>query len=164
MKRITHLALVLSLCGCYGKKPKTITGLEGKPMPSITLLAADSSTIYNTADIAPGKPTLLFSFETWCPYCKAQTESLISHIKSLKDINIYMVCNTQISEFKKFNKRYKLDKYPNIKAGVDYDWSFAKYFKSNQVPYLVIFDKQKKLRRVLKGKTTASTIKAISFE
>jgi thiol-disulfide isomerase/thioredoxin len=164
MKRITFIALVVSLCGCYGKKPKTITGLEGKPMPTITLLAADSSTMYNTADIAPGKPTLLFSFETWCPYCKAQTKALLSHIESLKDVNIYMVCNTQFPEFKKFNKQYELYKYPGIKAGVDNHLSFAKYFKTGQIPYLAIYDRQKNLKQVLVGKTAISTIKDIALE
>jgi thiol-disulfide isomerase/thioredoxin len=138
--------------------------LEGKPMPAIALLAADSSTIYNTADIAPGKPTLLFSFATWCPYCKAQTESLISHINSLKGINIYMVCNTQFSEFRKFYSHYKLKDYPNIKAGVDNNLSFVKYFKTGQVPYLAIYDQQKNLKQVLLGKTAISTIKDIAFE
>jgi thiol-disulfide isomerase/thioredoxin len=141
-----------------------ITGLEGKPMPSIALLAADSSTIFNTADIAPGKPTLLFSFETWCPYCKAQTESLISHLSTLKDINIYMVCNTPFPEFKKFYNHYKLNNYPTIKAGIDYNTSFANFFKTNRIPYLAIYDKQKNLKQVFLGKTAISTIKEISLK
>jgi thiol-disulfide isomerase/thioredoxin len=164
MKKITFIFLVVSLCGCYGKKPQKITGLEGKPMPAIALLAADSSTIINTANIAPGKPTLLFSFETWCPYCKAQTASLISHIKSLKDINIYMVCNTQFPEFKKFYNHYELNEYPSIKAGVDNNLGFAKYFKTTQIPYLAVFDKHKNLKQVFIGKTAISTIKEIALE
>jgi len=141
-----------------------VTGLEGKPMPAISLLAADSSTIINTADIEPGKPTLLFAFETWCPYCKAQTKSLISHIESLKGVNIYMVCNTPFPEFKKFNKQYDLYKYPGIKAGVDTNLSFANYFKTSQIPYIAIYDRQNNLKQVLIGKTAVSTIKDIALD
>lgn len=164
MKHIVFIVLALSLGGCYGKKPKMKTGLEGKPMPSIALLTADSSTIINTSDIAPGKPTLLFSFETWCPYCKAQTESLLSHEKALQGINIYMICNTQFPDFKKFYNHYKLYEYPNIKAGVDTNFSFAKYFKFNRVPYLAIYDRQKHLKQVLTEKTAINTITNLALK
>jgi len=163
MKYTVFILLILSLCGCYRKKARMKTGLEGKPMPSIALLATDSSTIYNTVNINPGRPTLLFSLETWCPFCKAQTQSIISHIMLLKDINIYMICNTQFSEFKKFANRYELNRYPNIKAGVDYNMSFERYFKSTKIPFLAIYDREKKLKQIIIGKTAISTIRGIAF-
>jgi thiol-disulfide isomerase/thioredoxin len=141
-----------------------ITGLEGKPMPAIALLAADSITIINTADIAPGKPTLLFAFETWCPYCRAQTKSLLSHIESLKGVNIFMICNTPLPAFKQFSAQYELKKYPGIKAGVDSNREFKNYFSATNIPYLAIYDKNKNLKQVLVGKTPISTIKDIAFE
>lgn len=162
--KYTAFILLLVFCSCYGRKPKIKTGLEGKPMPAIALLAEDSNTIFNTSNIANGKPTLLLSFETWCPYCKAQTKSLISNIKLLNEANIYLICNTNFSEFKKFYNHYELNKYPHIKAGVDNNFSFAKYFKTTQIPYLAVYDRQKKLKQVLIGKTAISTIKDIAFE
>jgi len=164
MKNTAFIILVLFVCGCYGKKPKMKTGLEGKSMPAIELLAIDSITIYKTNSIADGKPTILFSFETWCPYCKAQTKSIISQIKSLKDVNVYMLCYSQYPEFKDFYKRFELDKYPNIKAGIDYNISFAKYFKSTQIPYLAVYDNKKILKQVFVGKTPISSIKDAAFE
>src|SRR6266542_5580959 len=149
MKWIFFSLLGLMICGCFGKKPKIKTGLEGKPMPAISILSADGTTVVNTADIRRGRPTLLFSFATWCSYCNAQTQSIVSHISTLKDMNIYMVCNTDFSEFKKFDSRYHLSKYPNIKAGVDTGFSFFKYFNFEQRPFLAIYDKRKILKQVL---------------
>jgi thiol-disulfide isomerase/thioredoxin len=158
------VVVMVLFCSCYGRKPKFKTGLEGKPMPAIELLAADSTTIYRTNSIVDGKPTILFSFETWCPYCKAQMKSIISQINSLKDVNIYLLCYTQYPEFKEFYKHYELGKYPNIKAGIDYNMTFAKYFKSTQIPYLAVYDTQKNLKQVFVGKTPIRSIKEAALE
>lgn len=156
--------ILVLFCSCYGKKPKIKSGLEGKPMPELELLAADSTTVYKTSSISEGKPTILFSFETWCPYCKAQTESMLSHMEKLKNITIYMVCQTQFSEFKKFYDRYHLANYSNIHPGYDLNHSMAKYFNSPGVPYLAVYSNDKKLKRVFLGKTPISAIKESTLE
>jgi thiol-disulfide isomerase/thioredoxin len=152
------------LCGCYSRTPAVKTGLEGKPMPAIELIAADSVTHFNTADIPVGKPTVLFLFETWCPYCKAQTNTLLSDINTIKDFNIIMICNTGFSKFKEFYDKYHIYEYPNVKSGVDYKFTFINYFKTNDVPYIAVYDKEKKLKDVFKGRTTIRNIKNSSIE
>jgi len=164
MKYFAIIIIPFFIYSCYGRKPKVKTGFEGKAMPTIQLLAVDSNTIYNTERISPGKPTLLFSFETWCPYCRAQTKSLVSNIESMNDINVYMICNTQLSEFKKFYKEFNLDKYPNIKAGVDYELSFERYFRTGKIPYLAMYDRNKILKQVIIGKTSIATLRKIMIE
>jgi thiol-disulfide isomerase/thioredoxin len=152
--------MTIIIAGCYGKKPEIKkTGLEGKPMPAIDLIAIDSVSHFNTESIASGKPTILFAFEPWCPYCRAQTTSMIAQINKLKDINIYMLCTSQYSQFKTFYNKFQLQKYPNIKAGIDYKRSFANYFEQTGVPYLAIYNSDKKLKQVLQGKNYISTIK-----
>jgi len=155
--------LLILLMSCYGRVKPVKSGFEGKPMPVIDLLSIDSSTHYSTKDISEGKPTLLFAFETWCPYCKAQTQSLISNPDVFKDVNIYMVCNSQFSQFRKFYNDYKLSKYSNIKIGIDYNHTFANYFKSADVPYMAVYDKNKNLKEIRIGKTSITTIKKIAL-
>lgn len=160
MRLFQYIIAAMVVAGCKSK-PTEIkkTGLEGQLMPSITLLGADSISKISTTDIDPGKPTILFAFEPWCPYCRAQTRSIVSQIKSLRDINIYMLCNTTYAEFKKFYDKYELEKYPNIKAGIDYDHRFAIYFRNQNVPSLAIYDKDKRLKQVLEGKNYISVIR-----
>jgi len=164
MKYTSVLIVSLVLCSCLSKKNKLKTGLEGKPMPSVSILEADSTTIFNTKNIVPGKPTLLFSFATWCPYCKAETEALLSNLKSFNNVNIYMICNSRFQEFKKFNDHYKLDQYPNIKAGVDKNMSIPRFFNSNKIPILAVYDANKKLKRVFIGITPISAVKDIAIK
>ena len=165
MKLTTILLAIALLCSCQAKKPEVIkTGLEGKPMPTIDLIAFDSLTHFNTTNGDSDKPTILFAFQTNCPYCRAQTRAMTSNIKSLKDINIYMVCMSEYPAFKEYVEKYELNKYPNIKAGIDYNMSFTNYFNATTVPYIAIYDKNKKLKQVLQGKNYVSTLKDIALQ
>jgi thiol-disulfide isomerase/thioredoxin len=163
MKVFASLITALLLFGCYSKKPSKITtGLEGKPMPAIELVALDS-THFNTKNIKPGRPSILLAFSPTCPYCRAQTRSIVSNINSLKGIDIYMVCINQYSLLKKFSDQYELNKYSNIKIGIDYNESFLDYYKATNVPYLAIYDKKKDLKQVLMGKNYVSTLKKVAL-
>ncbi|MFL5786965.1 MAG: redoxin family protein, partial [Flavisolibacter sp.] len=113
MKKVLIIICTAVIAGCYSKKPDIKkTGLEGQPMPSIDLISIDSFSHINTENVARGKPTILFAFEPWCPYCRAQTTSIINQIQKLKDFNIYMLCTSNYSLFKAFNKKFQLQKYP----------------------------------------------------
>lgn len=165
MRSVMSISLLALLCACYSRNtPEYKTGLEGKSMPSIDLLMADSVTRFNTNSILPGKPTILFAFEPWCRYCRAQTKSIISHSKSLEGINIYMLCGSKYSDLKKYYDKYQLNKYPNIKVGIDYKFSFSKYFKSSNVPYMAFYDRGNKLKQVVIGKQYIKTIREIALQ
>lgn len=160
MKKALVIICTVFIAGCFSKKPEIKkTGLEGRPMPNIDLIAIDSVSHFNTESIASGKPTILFAFEPWCPYCRAQTTSMINQMEKLKDVNIYMLCTSNYSLFKAFNNKFKLQKYPNIKAGIDYKETFGEYFQQTGVPCLAIYGPDKRLKQVLKGKNYISTIK-----
>lgn len=163
MRVSTSIIIIILLSGCYGKKPNLKTGLEGKPMPTIDLISIDTTAHLNTQNVKIGRPTILFAFEPWCPYCKAQTKSIMAHIESLKDIDFYFLTNSTYPGFKEFYDRFQLGKYPNIKSGIDYNYSFARYFRTGKVPYMAIYDRDKKLKQVLLGKNYISTIKEIAL-
>jgi thiol-disulfide isomerase/thioredoxin len=161
MQKITvSILVILFICGCYGKEPpKVKTGKEGQLMPVIDLKLIDSNMHFSTNNIPKGKPSILFSFEPWCAFCKAQTKSILKNIESFKDVNLYFMTNSSYPEFKKFYDRFELQKYPGIKAGIDYQYIFAQYFKTTQVPYMAIYDKDRKLKQVLMGKNYVSVIR-----
>lgn len=163
MKVLKTFIVFILLTGCYSKKRTFKTGLEGKEMPAIDLISIDTNTRFNTASIKTGRPSILFQFEPWCPYCKAQTKSILSRIESLKGIDFYFLTNAAYPGFKSFYEKYQLEKYNNIKAGIDYTYSFGKYFKTNQVPCMAIYDRNKKLKQVLVGKNYISIIKEAAF-
>lgn len=164
MKKILTVLLFAGISGCFNRQPALPTGLEGKPIPSFDLLLSDSTTHFNTNTIPTGKPVVFFFFQPWCPYCKAQTEAMLKHIQSVKNIHFYMLTTSSYSQFKQFCDRFELNKYQNITAGIDESWFFATYFQAKGVPYQAIYDRNRRLKRVLIGPSDINLIKEISIE
>lgn len=154
----------LALMSCGPRRTKVISGLEGYPLPTFNLLLTDSTTQLNTNNIRIGQPFVLFYFSPSCPYCRAQTEEIKDNIKSLKQIQIYFITAFPLAKIKDFEKHYSLSKYNNITVAQVYDTSFFKYFKIPVVPYIAIYDREKKLKEVLIGKTSLNDIKDIALK
>lgn len=138
------------------------SGREGELLPNVDLLLLDSTTHINIADIPGGKPIVLFYFGPYCPYCQAQTEDIIKHIKSLQHIEIFMVTVYSYTEMKSFCNKNELDKYNNIKIGLDYNLQFGKYFNTTVVPCTAIYNANRKLNSVYLGTLKYDQIKEVS--
>jgi thiol-disulfide isomerase/thioredoxin len=148
---------LLILTGCFGKKPET-TGLEGKPLPSFKLFLTDSTTYFDTKSIIAGKPVVLLYFGPYCPYSKAQVQEITDNMESLKDVRFYFITSWQFNDLKMFDKKYQLERFRNITAGVDYEDFFAYHFKANGVPFIAIYGKDNKLKKAFLGKLNAEEI------
>lgn len=163
MKYLTALLIIAMLTGCFGQ-PVELSGLEGKPLPSFNLLLMDSSTRLNTSTVPAGQPAVFFYITPVCPYSRAQTEDIIANMKSLQHIRFYIVSNFPFNQIKNYFDHYQLKKYTNITVGQDYDSYFGNYFNVQAVPYMAIFDKEKKLKRVVTGKVGIDLVKNIALE
>ena len=163
MKSTAYIILWLFIASCYSKKPEN-NGLQGKPLPSFTLLLADSATHFNTSNVVAGKPSVFFYFRPHCPYSRAQMEGIIDNIRKLKNIQFYIFTTAAFPEMKKFYNDFKLDKYQNIKAGIDTSGFFEDYFKVRAVPYIAIYGKGKKLNESFLGLVSGKLILKVAEE
>jgi len=162
MKPFMLILMMLCLTGCFDST-RLNTGLEGKPIPSFDLLLPDSTTHFNTSTIPEGKPFVLFYFAPSCPFCKAQMEDIIAKIKTLRDIQIYILTPAPHREAKAFFTHFNIFKYPNLTAGEDYSQFLLRYFNAPGVPLLFVYDKKKLLTQVFCGKTPVDIIKKAAF-
>jgi thioredoxin-related protein len=158
MKIWSILFLITLLAGCTRRQPPLITGFEGKPLPAFNLLQMDSTTRLNTSSIPTGKPIVLFLFSPYCPYCRAQTEDMVKHIKKMEDIQVYMLSAFPFSTLKDYYDQYHLSQYPNITMVQDYESYFANYYKAPGVPFIAIYNKDKMLKEVLMGNVGVKSI------
>lgn len=163
MKQIFNFLLLSILSGCFGKSPEK-TGLEGTPLPSFKLFLVDSTTYFDTKNIAIGKPVVLLFIGPHCPFSRAQVEEITSHSEDLKNIQIYLFTTWPFKDLKKFYAEHHLQDYPTIVAGVDYKNFFANYIGAPGVPFLVIYGKDKKLRQAFVGKIESKQIKSIAID
>jgi thiol-disulfide isomerase/thioredoxin len=151
------------IASCFGVSPQK-TGKEGKPIPEFSLLLTDSTTWLNSRNIPTGKPIVLLYYSPYCPFCKALTQEIIEEMDELKNIQFYFISSFPMSTLKAYSKAYQLAKYPNIITGVDTSSVLHDYFDAPGIPYLAIYDKDKKLSQSFLGKISGNQIKKVSEE
>lgn len=157
MKLFILLFVMGILASCYSSEPHK-TGKEGESMPSFSLLLTDSITWVVPNQQSINKPTALYYFSPHCPFCKAQTEQLVKDMDQLKDIQFYFVSRFPMPAIKEYQKKYQLEKYPNIITGMDTATFMTDYFEMPGVPFWAIYNKNKKLSQSFVGKIYSSQI------
>jgi thiol-disulfide isomerase/thioredoxin len=159
MKKIITVIALAYFVGCSPHKPPK-TGLEGKLIPSVNLLLADSSSHFNTNSIPNGRYFVIFYFSPHCPYCRAQMTEMLAKSNELKDVQIYAATFGKFKNFKAFCDEFKLNQYKNITAGLDCTDSIGRYFKLKGIPFTAVYDSQKKLSQAFAGRISVNRLKA----
>lgn len=145
--------------------PTTIkTGFEGRQIPSVDLLLADSATHLNTADIPSGQPLVVIGFSPWCIHCQAVTRDIIKNIDQFRNIRICYITTNAFTDMKTFYNVFILARFPNITMGRDWNDKFFPYFKAPGVPYIIVFDSHKRVKVVLNGEAKALRIAQLAAE
>jgi len=154
---ITIILLPVLLISCLEHAPIK-TGFEGKKLPTFKFLLTDSTSILSTDSIKNGRSFILLYFSPNCPYCRAQIRDILKHDQQLQKTDFYFLTNYTCSEIKPMIEEFQLDKYKNITIAIDPNGDFVKYFFIPNIPYLAIYDKEKKLKQVYVGRTNFNEI------
>jgi len=136
------------------------TGLEGKQLPAFSFLLMDSTTRLNTDSIKPEGPFVICYFSPQCPYCRAQIKSIIKHQKEFKNTHFFFITEFPYHDVKGFTREFKLEQYGNFTTGIDDTKKFSKYFSIPSIPYLAIYNTDKRLKSVLIGITKFKQIES----
>jgi thiol-disulfide isomerase/thioredoxin len=139
----------------FSAPAKVKTGLEGRELPAFNLLLLDSTSRFNTADIAAGQPFIVFGFSPTCKHCQAETKDIIEHMDQLKNIKVYFVTGDKFTDMKMFYRYFNLARFPDIVMGRDEKFTFFKTFKVATIPFAAIFDSHKRLIEAFPYQTTA---------
>lgn len=161
MKQIISIIIIITFTGCFGVTPQK-TGKEGKPIPEFNLLLTDSTTWLNTRNIPSGQPVALLYYSPYCPYCQALTREITEEMDDLKNIRFYFISSFPLATQKAFSKDFQLAKYPNIVTGMDTSSLMQHYWNAPGIPYLAIYNKDKKLNHTFLGKISGNQIKKVA--
>jgi thiol-disulfide isomerase/thioredoxin len=134
---------------------------EAQSLPSFHLLLSDGVTRINTGAIPPGSPIVLVLFSPECPYCLSAIDSIVKQIRTLTDIRFFFVTPCPMREVQEFSRQYRLDTYPTIMVGMDYDNFLLRYSRTKVIPYTAIYDGEKRFIEAVFGLTDDRTIKEI---
>jgi len=88
---------------------------------------------------------------------------IVSNIDSLNGIQIFAVTISPIAELKDFCRNFNLDRYPNIKTGIDRIGYFPQHHKIDVVPYIAVYNANKILTGTHKGYISSSQIRNMAY-
>jgi thiol-disulfide isomerase/thioredoxin len=155
------IGLLLCLCGtaAFAQERKLnardsmqLPAYERFPtLPPFNILLQDSATIFNTYNIKEGKPTVLFFFSPDCEHCQMVTDSLVKYMPQMKEADFYMFTFMPLTELRPFAEKKHLNELRNVTLGKDYEFFFPMYYKATTVPWLVVYDRHKRLVKAWNG-------------
>jgi len=145
-------SLVLTI-SCFSQVDSTSLPLYKKTrtLPAFDLLMTDSVSHYTNADIPKSKAVLIVLFDPNCDHCKHETEEILKNIDSLQNIQIVMATNADFGDLKKFYQHYNLEKFKNIKAGIEPKTYLAVFFAIHNLPYLAMYNERGVLLKTHEG-------------
>ena len=128
-----------------------------KTMPDFSFETLEGKT-FTQNNLETDQPTVLIYFNSGCDYCQHEAQSIEQHIESFKDVQLVFVSYETKETIQQFSKTYKLNNYDNIILLCDTRDDFATRFDATSIPYLLIYDKDKKLIAKHKGQLKAEKI------
>lgn len=152
-KAAAALGLLLSAGTTLAQQVKndTLPFQKYPSLPAFNILLLDSSTVFNTYNVPQGKPTVLMFFSPDCDHCEMQTDSILKHMDAMKNVNFYLFTPLSLAQTRVFYNKLGLKKYPNITVGQDSQFFFPAFYGTSYVPYIVVYDRNKKLVKGWEG-------------
>ena len=153
MKRLfLSLFLVNALAASAQEKRDTAPYLKFPKLPAFMLLMPDSGEVFNTYYIPEGKPTVLIFFSPDCEHCQQTAKSIVAKKDSLKEVQFYFFTPVRLELLKNFITDTKLMELNHVKAGKDFDTFFPVYYSTQYVPFIAVYDAQKRFVRKWEGR------------
>lgn len=117
---------------------------QNRKLPDFELQTVSNGN-FTTAKIKKNTPVIIMFFSPSCDHCIHQFEAMKKRITQFKNYQIIMPTIQPIEEVAAFNKKYELQKHPNIITGQDTKYFFPPFFQIANFPYLAFYDKNQKL-------------------
>jgi len=144
------LLLLASLTSCHhATENKALAGI--KKLPRFKILSIDSATCLSSENIPAGKASVFFYFDPECEHCQKETDSIIKNKEKLKNVQFYFLSNSTAREVSNFYNYYGLASLKNVFVGMDYEYSFFNVFLPPSIPYMAIYNSDKRLSKVYYG-------------
>jgi len=115
--------------------------------------------VFSYKDMKKNTPTVLIYFSPSCEHCNDFTKELVKHGSELKNKQVIFITYLSLEETLAFDKLYNLSSRPYFKIGSEgYTFVVQKYYNIQKFPYIVLYDKQQKLVKILSPKEKAEVL------
>jgi peroxiredoxin len=106
----------------------------------------------------PNKPIIFVYFNSDCEYCQSEATKIQQRLKDFKDTHLVFISFEEKEGIQKFAATYKLDNQENITFLEDKKGQFSHIFDVNSIPYIVVYDADRKFLQKFKGATKIDNI------
>ncbi len=119
-------------------------------VPLFQLQRVDES-VYASTSLKKNQPTVIMFFSPGCDHCIKQFEDMVKNMERFKNTQIVMATYQPMEELAEFNKKYQIEKYPNIVTGRDENYFLPPYYKMANLPYFAFYNRLGKITDVHEG-------------
>lgn len=149
---LNFLVVTLSLAQSNQSATTLAPYQKNKNLPSFSIRLLDSITIFNTRSIQKGKPTVFVLFSPDCDHCAQLAREIKKDVQQFDQVNFFMVSPPMpLYDIKMFAHINGLVDKKQIIVGQDMDFFFGSFYQAETVPFVVIYDAEKKLFTTLKS-------------
>lgn len=130
-------------------------------IPDFSMVMPDTTQVFHSKDIPFGKISMIVWFDPACGECQEETKQILANIQKLSNTEIYLVTHFPYKEMMPFYRHFKLDKFKNVTVGIDRNATLPKAFQIRTTPFTLIYNQDKILIAVIKGKASADQLNDI---
>ncbi|WP_157909208.1 TlpA family protein disulfide reductase [Capnocytophaga stomatis] len=132
-------------------------------LPAFSFTDLEGNTFTNS-DLKKNLATIFVYFNSECDYCLHEAQSIRENLSQFDEVHFVFVSIEPIENIKKFAQEQQLLGVENVTFLQDASFVFSQKFDANSIPYLLIYNKSKKLIYKHKGQIKAETILQILEE
>ncbi|MDO4783044.1 MAG: TlpA family protein disulfide reductase [Capnocytophaga felis] len=126
-------------------------------LPAFSFTDLEGNTFTNS-DLKENVATIFVYFNSECDYCLHEAQSIRENLLQFDGTQFVFVSFEPVENIKKFAQEQQFLGVENITFVQDASFVFAQKFDANSIPYLLIYNKDKKLIYKHKGQIKAETI------
>jgi len=105
-----------------------------------------------------GKPTLLVHFLPDCHFCQYEAKVLGENLPFFQHAQLILISRASPPALRDFAREFGLWQQPNIHFLHDKEGCFAKFFGTQSVPTVFIYDEEGRLQKQYQGETKMGAI------
>jgi hypothetical protein len=87
--------------------------------------------------------TAIIYFSPECNHCQYEATEIVKKIDSLKNVLFIWASYRDFEDIKKFEYKYRLNLYPNIKVGRDPIYLIPSFYQVKFTPFVALYNNQK---------------------
>lgn len=130
---------------------------QNKNLPSFKMQTVGKGE-FNSVNLKKNTPVIIMFFSPGCDHCIHQFDDMVKRMNDLKTFHIVMATYQPIEELAEFDRKYKINKYPNIITGRDTNYFFPPFYEISNFPYFAFYNKSGKLINTYEGNLSVDNI------